>query len=116
MTPERSVDNFAPCGHEPQQSSAQLHGVCIFCYRDRLGAERQARVEAEKTLDVADRIWLDAMAELTTIKKKLDKALKVVEAARVTVREGLTGHVELKEALHSFDEVDLRDSAGGSKS
>lgn len=27
-----------PCGHEPPQGAAQLHGVCLFCYRDRLGS------------------------------------------------------------------------------
>jgi len=30
---------FRPCGHAPPQSVTQLHGVCIFCYRDRLGTE-----------------------------------------------------------------------------
>ena len=34
---------FAPCGHEPPQGNSQLHGVCVFCYRDRLG-KAQAEV------------------------------------------------------------------------
>jgi len=36
-------DVFAPCGHEPPQGNSQLHGVCVFCYRDRLG-KAQAEV------------------------------------------------------------------------
>ena len=41
MSQQRPVeDAFKPCGHEPPQGNSQLHGVCIFCYRDRLGAER----------------------------------------------------------------------------
>ena len=42
---------FEPCGHEPAQSAAQLHGVCVFCYRDRLGkaeAELKARTVQER--------------------------------------------------------------------
>ena len=26
-----------PCGHLPPQSAGQLHGICIFCWRDRGG-------------------------------------------------------------------------------
>lgn len=33
-----------PCGHAQPQADSQLHGVCIFCYRDRL-AEASKRVE-----------------------------------------------------------------------
>lgn len=33
-----------PCGHAEPLSMAQLHGVCIFCWRDRCGAERRARL------------------------------------------------------------------------
>jgi hypothetical protein len=28
-----------PCGHSEPQASSQLHGICIFCWRDRAGAE-----------------------------------------------------------------------------
>jgi len=38
-------NTFEPCGHEPAQSAAQLHGVCVFCYRDRLGKAEAERVE-----------------------------------------------------------------------
>lgn len=34
-----------PCPHAIPQAASQLHGVCIFCYRDRLG---EARAEVER--------------------------------------------------------------------
>ena len=41
-----AVPPFEPCGHERPQSAAQLHGVCIFCYRDRLGAAHRRLKDA----------------------------------------------------------------------
>lgn len=40
----------AKCGHAVAYSDSQLHGVCIFCYRDRLGEcrARVAALEAER--------------------------------------------------------------------
>lgn len=35
-----------PCGHYPPRSLSQLHGICIFCWRDR-----GSRVYAEQRLD-----------------------------------------------------------------
>ena len=35
--PEARVDWFKPCPHAVPQAASQLHGICIFCYRDRLG-------------------------------------------------------------------------------
>ena len=43
MTPGDAVRKKAeawygePCGHMPPQSTGQLHGICIFCWRDRGG-------------------------------------------------------------------------------
>lgn len=31
-----------PCGHAEPQAASQLHGVCVFCWRDRCGALRRA--------------------------------------------------------------------------
>jgi len=36
-----------PCGHMKPQSPAALHGICIFCWRDR-GAARIAALKAER--------------------------------------------------------------------
>lgn len=33
----------APCGHARPQAASQLHGVCVFCWRDRCGALEQYR-------------------------------------------------------------------------
>jgi hypothetical protein len=45
---ERSIG--PPCGHSEQFSDSQLHGVCIFCYRDRLGAAVAKLKEARAPL------------------------------------------------------------------
>jgi hypothetical protein len=45
--PLPSGELTAPCGHEPPQSASQLHGVCIFCWRNRAAALR-AEVERLK--------------------------------------------------------------------
>ncbi len=37
-----------PCGHMPNQSPAQLHGVCVFCWRDRASALRARVAELER--------------------------------------------------------------------
>jgi hypothetical protein len=31
------MKSFEPCIHAEPQADSCLHGVCIFCYRDRLG-------------------------------------------------------------------------------
>lgn len=49
MTPEPRKENEA-CGHEPPQSEMQLHGICIFCYRDRLGVARKENRNYEAKL------------------------------------------------------------------
>jgi hypothetical protein len=33
----------APCPHAEPQTATQLHGVCIFCWRDRCGALERSR-------------------------------------------------------------------------
>ena len=55
-------DNFEPCNHEPAQGAAQLHGVCIFCYRDRLGkvGDELTRLTAELARE--KRIKCDSMS------------------------------------------------------
>ena len=56
-------NTFEPCGHEPAQSAAQLHGVCVFCYRDRLG-----KAEAElKALTAPVAYERDALAVRFTL-------------------------------------------------
>ena len=50
-----------PCGHEPSQGAAQLHGICVFCWRDRGGAAilslQRERDEAVKLLAGMVREW-----------------------------------------------------------
>lgn len=41
MPAQPQQDPMKPCGHEPPQGASQLHGVCLFCYRDRLADLRQ---------------------------------------------------------------------------
>ena len=36
---------FAPCIHAEPQADSQLHGICVFCYRDRLGKSAKQRDE-----------------------------------------------------------------------
>ena len=45
-------DAFSPCGHEPLQSASQLHGVCIFCYRNRLGSAQRELSAARQALRI----------------------------------------------------------------
>lgn len=54
------------CGHEPPQSSSQLHGVCIFCYRNRLGAAHRDLAQAEARLREVEKN-LDTMTNLNRI-------------------------------------------------
>jgi len=38
----------APCGHSAPQAASQLHGICIFCWRDRGAAAYQSGIQAER--------------------------------------------------------------------
>ncbi len=39
MTDRVDLDELhSPCLHARPQAASQLHGICVFCYRDRLGA------------------------------------------------------------------------------
>ena len=40
---DRPTSGFEPCTHAVPQADSCLHGICIFCYRDRL-----AQVTAER--------------------------------------------------------------------
>ena len=40
-----------PCGHSKPQADSQLHGVCVFCYRDRLHQAVTQRDEALEALE-----------------------------------------------------------------
>lgn len=71
-SPEQIADIFKPCGHEPPQGNAQLHGVCLFCYRDRLGLERLKSTELEKRvgeLEAEKELLLKSMGVWEIIKK-----------------------------------------------
>ena len=52
------TDPFTPCIHAEPQADSQLHGVCIFCYRDRLAAATARADAAER--DTARLDWLEA--------------------------------------------------------
>jgi hypothetical protein len=39
-----------PCGHARPQDASQLHGVCIFCWRNRAAALRARVLTLEKLL------------------------------------------------------------------
>lgn len=56
-------DAFKPCGHEPPQGNSQLHGVCIFCYRDRLGAFRTQLDESRKEIERLHQFYQDSNNE-----------------------------------------------------
>lgn len=49
-----------PCGHSEPQADSQLHGVCIFCFRDRGAAlcKKLDSVENE-VLGALDEYMLD---------------------------------------------------------
>lgn len=61
MTPEELT---RPCGHERPQAASQLHGVCIFCWRDRAGALRAENEQLKTILNERNQTLRDARAAL----------------------------------------------------
>lgn len=85
VTPEQNARQqeaaWAPCGHEPSQGASQLHGICLFCYRDRLGeALRYARREAELHADCVKMLLGEHDAHMEC-HARADKAEKERDAA-----------------------------------
>lgn len=44
------------CIHAVPQAADQLHGICIFCYRDRLGAARTESAALRERVAVLERV------------------------------------------------------------
>ena len=55
-----------PCGHARPQDASQLHGVCIFCYRNRLGTARSRIAELEAEL-------AEAKTEQSRLRRMVDQ-------------------------------------------
>lgn len=60
---EQTLPFMEPCGHAQPQADSQLHGVCVFCYRDRLAeshrkndALRERVAELEVVVEYARRL------------------------------------------------------------
>jgi hypothetical protein len=79
------------CIHAVPQAASCLHGVCIFCYRDRLGA---LRAENEKMKHQFERLELflrDAPNEgkdLAHARKMLSHAGQIARAALAPPAKG----------------------------
>ena len=54
------------CIHAVPQAPSCLHGVCIFCYRERLGALRNALPQIVAALEAGERELIAAAAEART--------------------------------------------------
>ena len=103
------MSELKPCGHEPPQSSSQLHGVCIFCWRDRCGAWKQRAEKAEREL-------ADARAEIERLKAELTSA-NIYKSAYLEADEAmgdgpstkntLAGNIRALRASPQPGEVDL---------
>jgi hypothetical protein len=76
-----------PCAHAEPQAADQLHGVCIFCYRDRL-ADSRRDVERMRGLS---RALIDRLVERSRQYDEIDdkRGSEVTSAALVTVRATL---------------------------
>lgn len=44
------------CTHAVPQAADQLHGICIFCYRDRLAAVRAENAALRERVKVLERV------------------------------------------------------------
>ena len=77
-----------PCGHSEPQADSQLHGVCVFCYRDRCGklakqlAEREAELaKAYHDQQAAGHDLAEARAELARLREAATAAWADIETA-----------------------------------
>lgn len=80
---EAKGETREPCIHAVPQSASQLHGICVFCYRDRLGATASALAAAEAKLFemTADRdSWLEQTEHARDLALKLGDEKDSAEA------------------------------------
>lgn len=75
------------CIHAVPQAADQLHGICIFCYRDRLGA---ARAENAALRERARRFYradgtFDLLPNEEDVERKRIEAAKEIAALRERV-------------------------------
>jgi hypothetical protein len=83
-----------PCIHAIPQAASQLHGVCIFCYRDRLAAAKR-RVEVLERVAVA--------AESTAIAGRHSEPCW--RAMLLTGSRCVCGHADLRAAIYAAKEA-----------
>lgn len=53
------------CPHAIPQAASQLHGICIFCYRDRLAAVRAENAALRERVALLERVREAAQGVLT---------------------------------------------------
>lgn len=77
-SPQVEIPGFERCAHAVPQTPSCLHGICIFCYRDRLGAVRQKNTELQTRLDDAVNACNTEHPEVAALRKENDTAHKVL--------------------------------------
>lgn len=61
-TPDKPLDERCP-HYNPEAAGYGLHGVCIFCWRDRAAALRAEVAALEKYSDEREEIWNDVLRD-----------------------------------------------------
>jgi len=72
---ESNLPYMIPCEHAIPQADSQLHGICIFCYRDRLSAaHRELQIFKEGARDIAEGMSPDQLKEWRAFQEEIERA------------------------------------------
>ena len=73
------ISGFEPCAHSTPQASSCLHGICVFCYRDRLGTALNERNAANEAIVDCHREYDILWDELIQLREERDRLREALE-------------------------------------